>query len=335
MSPTDVTTTGRPPFDGTQTTCYLSQFNNAIYALDADKSDTSAVYIYNVAGKSWSKQEVNPGGPDPTSLVTILDHDSNVFYALDNGVMWFLNMESEVVANTTALSWIQVGNPSFDTTGYKPTMALAENHVHFIGVPGASAGDAFIFVIHFSFFQPTVQSYPAASGSTFPSTHGQTASFFLESGVQTQFAFIPDDGSGTFVVDVVNNATIPLSAPTDKSSSTFAASITALVQLTEDGNIFWLPYTPGNTAESQAASWSKLNVQGLSLPSSSNSTSNGTSASTSTGTGSHTGTGSSTASGSSATGTSGSSGSNSALAVNVGMGMVTFIGSLLLGALAI
>jgi len=62
--------------------------------------------------------------------------------------MYFVHMGSLVSANSTAVSWTQVGNPSFDTTGYKTTMALAENHIHFVGVPGAAAGDAFIFVIH-------------------------------------------------------------------------------------------------------------------------------------------------------------------------------------------
>ncbi|KIJ29124.1 hypothetical protein M422DRAFT_54347 [Sphaerobolus stellatus SS14] len=204
VTPTDITASGRPPFDGTQTTCYLAQFYNAIYVLDGDKSDTSAVYIYNVAGKSWSKQSVSSGGPNAESLVAILDHDTNVFYALDSGELSFLNMGAEIVANSTALSWIKVGNPDFTTSGYNPTMALAQNHIHFIGVPNTPAGDAHIFVIHFSFFQPDVQSYPVqGGGSQFPSTHGKTASFFQTEGVQTQFAFIPDDSSATYVIDVV------------------------------------------------------------------------------------------------------------------------------------
>ena len=38
---------------------------------------------------------------------------------------------------------------------------------------------------------------------SFPNSHGKTASFFLESGVQQErFAFIPDDGSPTYVVNV-------------------------------------------------------------------------------------------------------------------------------------
>jgi len=45
--------------------------------------------------------------------------------------------------------------------------------------------------------QPEPQSY-----GQFPNTHGQTTSLFKDTGVQTQFAFIPDDGSATYIIDV-------------------------------------------------------------------------------------------------------------------------------------
>lgn len=70
-----------------------------------------------------------------------------------------------------------------------------------------------------SYMQPEPQSY-----GKFPNTHGQTASFFKETGVcsykskhshfltltqvQTKFAFIPDDGSATFVIDVTVGASL-------------------------------------------------------------------------------------------------------------------------------
>ena len=56
-----------------------AQFFNAIYVLGADKSDASSLYIYNVAGKSWSKQSVNAGSLDTSDFQAILDHDTNVF----------------------------------------------------------------------------------------------------------------------------------------------------------------------------------------------------------------------------------------------------------------
>ena len=36
----------------------------------------------------------------------------------------------------------------------------------------------------------------------FPTSHGKTAFFFLDVGVQQEYAFIPDDGSATYVVNV-------------------------------------------------------------------------------------------------------------------------------------
>ncbi|KAF8589095.1 hypothetical protein K439DRAFT_1645192 [Ramaria rubella] len=331
VNPTDITSSGRPPFNGPQTTCYLAQFFNAIYVLNGDQSDPSAVHIFNVASKSWSTQAVSSGGPDPTSLVAILDHDTNVFYALANSTMSSLDLGEEVTANSTALTWNTVGNPSFTTTNYNPTMALAQNHIHFIGVPGSQPGTADIFVIHFSFFQPDAQSYPVQGGGTpFPSTHGQTASFFLAEGVQEEFAFIPDDSSATYVINVESNSTIPLAGPTDKSPSTFAASINALVQLTSTGSISFLPYTPGNAGASKAAAWSKINVQGLPTISPGNSSGNATSSG-----GGSSGTNTSTGPASSTTGNAGNSGKNGGLSLRIAAGATTLVGAVTAMALAL
>lgn len=45
--------------------------------------------------------------------------------------------------------------------------------------------------------QPQPQSF-----GYFPTTYGKTASFFQISGVQQEFAYIPSDGSATYVVNV-------------------------------------------------------------------------------------------------------------------------------------
>ena len=132
-------------------------------------------------------------------------------------------------ANSTAIPWNTVQQPDLsdgssgtitpgaNTAGYQPTMALAQNHIHFMGVPGLPAGSVKIFVIHcvflfldsffisINFFLKKIVSYmqpaPQPMG-TFPTSHGKTASFFLTTGVQQEFAFIPDDGSATYVVNV-------------------------------------------------------------------------------------------------------------------------------------
>ena len=66
-------------------------------------------------------------------------------------------------ANSTAIPWNTVQQPDLsdgssgsitpgaNTAGYQPTMALAQNHIHFMGVPGLPAGSVKIFVIHCMF----------------------------------------------------------------------------------------------------------------------------------------------------------------------------------------
>ena len=69
-------------------------------------------------------------------------------------------------ANSTAIPWNTVQQPDLsdgssgsitpgaNTAGYQPTMALAQNHIHFMGVPGLTAGSVKIFVIHCMFPSP-------------------------------------------------------------------------------------------------------------------------------------------------------------------------------------
>ncbi|KAG6876442.1 hypothetical protein C0993_003144 [Termitomyces sp. T159_Od127] len=116
--------------------------------------------------------------------------------ALSKGEIFDLDMQLLKAANSTPLAWNDVQSSGFGAD-YQPVMALAQNHIHFLNVPGVDAGSAKIFVIHFSFMQPEPQPY-----GKFPATHGQATSFFMESGVQQEFAFIPDDGSATYVINV-------------------------------------------------------------------------------------------------------------------------------------
>jgi hypothetical protein len=250
-SATDITASGRPPFNGANTTCYLSQFTNAIYVLGADSSNPASIYIYDATAKSWSTQSVTTGGFDPSSFNAILDHDTNVFYALSKGELYSLDMALEKSANSSTLSWVDVQKAGFTTDNYQPVMALAQNHIYFLDVPGVAAGSAQIFVIHFSFFQPEAQSY-----GNFPATHGQATSFFQDVGVQEEFAFIPDDGSATYIINVETNTTQTLAGPTTKDPlATYFASTTSLVQLSS-GAVSYLPYNPNTTSANSAASWS-------------------------------------------------------------------------------
>ena len=152
-----------------------------------------------------------------------------------------------------------------------------------------------MLVILVSFFQPQSQSY---SGATFPAVHGQATSFFQSSGVQQEFAFIPDDGSATYVINVENNSTTSYAGPTSKDAdSSYAASITALVQLDSTGNLYFFPYTEGDTSANSAASWTKVTAVSKVAPASSASAS---------ATGSHSGSSSASATGSSGSASSAS-----------------------------
>ena len=49
-----------------------------------------------------------------------------------------------------------------------PVMALAQNHIHFLDVPGTASGSADIFIIHHSYLQLLAQACPILDGSAFP-----------------------------------------------------------------------------------------------------------------------------------------------------------------------
>jgi hypothetical protein len=225
--------------------------------MGADTANPASVYIYDATATSWSQQPVTTGGFDTTSFDAILDHDTNVFYALSHGEMYFLDMKDLKASSGSAISWTDVG-PSPYGSNYQPVMALAQNHIHFLDVPNVPAGSADIFVIHFSYFQPASQAYPLPSGNM-PATHGQATSFFQASDVQQEFAFIPDDGSATYVVNVETNSTQQLAGPSTKdANATYFASMTSLVQLSSNGSVSYLPYTQGNNSANSAATWSTV-----------------------------------------------------------------------------
>ncbi|KAG1738140.1 uncharacterized protein EDB91DRAFT_1139249 [Suillus paluster] len=271
---TDITTSNRPPFDAANTTCYLSQYANAIYAINADSKNPSSLYIYDATAKSWSMQTVNAGSFDYTSFGAILDHDTNVFYALSHGNLFSLDMGLLKAANSTPLNWINDEQAPYPSN-YIPVMALAQNHIHFLDVPSVAAGSADIFVIHYSYFQPQAQAYPLPNGSAFPATYGYATSFFqADNTVQQEFAFIPEDFSATYIINVETNTTQALAAPTTKDTkATYFAGITALVQLSSNGAVSYLPYLEGNTSTNPAATWASVSNLAAAAPPSSSSTS--------------------------------------------------------------
>ncbi|KAF5382272.1 hypothetical protein D9757_008953 [Collybiopsis confluens] len=309
-TPTEVTASGRPSPPQENTLIRTLQFYNAIYVVNGDNSNPNNVHVFDPSKKSWSTQATSGG---PSDFNAILDHDTNVFYALsDAGELSFLSFENITTsAQSGTIGWTDVGKAGIDTTDYKPVMAIANNHIHFLDVPGVAAGSADIFVIHFSFWQPTPQPY-----GNFPAQHGQTASIFQSTSngqVQQAFAFIPDDGSATYIIDVISNTTTSLAGPSTKdASASYFASNSAIVQLTSSGSVSWIPYT--NSPSDSSASWSTVKNLVSVAPTSSAGSGSGSatgtksaSGSSSTGGGSGSGSSSGSASGSSSGSASGSS----------------------------
>jgi len=255
-----LTTTGRPPFNGANTQCFLAQYFNALYVLDGDSSLPNAVHIFNFVSRSWSTMTVQLNGVSHQSIEAILDRDTNVFFGLNKSTLYRLDMAQLNASDGSTRGWETLGTPPFmNAINYsQPVLALAQNHIHFLNIGQPSQAD--IFVIHFSYFQPEVQSYPGINGaSSFPSTHGQTASIFKGyDSVQTKFAFWPDDKRSTYVIDVLSNTTSVMSAPSDKSSSVFAASRTGLVQLTTGGDLYGMAFSPDNDGANAQETWKKI-----------------------------------------------------------------------------
>lgn len=126
-----------------------------------------------------------------------------------------------------------------------------------------------------SYLQPEVQAY--SGDKTFPAAHGQATSFFKDAGVQQEFAFIPDDFSATYVINVENNSTKTLPPPTVKDTkSYYAAGITSLVQLDSTGAVYFLPYAPGKSDTNTNATWNSIKALAAVAPPTSGSSSSNT-----------------------------------------------------------
>ncbi|KAJ6784405.1 hypothetical protein PWT90_09466 [Aphanocladium album] len=241
---------GRPPFNAKNTQCYLAQYFNSIYFTNADTAHPSDIHIYDASKHSWSTQHSTPAsGMDFSNFVSILDHDTNVIYALSKGQLFFADMGERTAASSKAVKWDYMPAPDFDVTQYKPVMALAQNHVHFMNI-GGNDGRAHIFVIHYAYWQPMVQSYkPKNEKGTFPETYGTAVSLFQSDNVdQKEFAFFPQDGRGTYVINTLSNSTLVLPAPPSKDvKALYAGCSTSLVQLDGNNTLSYLPYVQGSS----------------------------------------------------------------------------------------
>ncbi|CCO29485.1 hypothetical protein RSOLAG1IB_05239 [Rhizoctonia solani AG-1 IB] len=332
---TPVPTTGRPPFDGPNTQCFTSEYFNAIYFTNADNAQPNAIHIYDATKQTWSTQQATvPDGMDPKSMVTILDHDTNVFFAMSKGNLYSVEMLERKAATADPIAWTVTNPPNFDVSNYKPVMALAQNHIHFLDTE-AGEGNAHIFVIHFAYWQPEIQYYAAGNGAgTFPKKHGQVASFFTgDTQAQKKWAFVPDDLSGTYVSDINSNTTTVLAGPPASPGfpsnpeglmGRLAASPGALVYLSPANEIHYIGVDQNNMAASASNPWAKIASPELVAaaaadPTSSSSDAAGTATGTATATGMTTSRAPSATSGA-ASASSTTKSTNGAVSLNTGLG---------------
>jgi hypothetical protein len=96
--------------------------------------------------------------------------------------------------------------------------------------------------------------------------------------VQEEFAFVPDDCSATYVLNVESNTTQTLAGPSTKDAgASYFASINSLVQLSSNGAVSYLSYNPNDTSANAAAQWNNVGSLAKAAP-----PTNGTSTGTST-----------------------------------------------------
>ncbi|KAJ9092679.1 hypothetical protein QFC21_006745 [Naganishia friedmannii] len=254
-----LTTTGRPPWTGNNTQCFLSQYNNAMYVLNADASNPSDIYVFNFDAKSWSKQATSSApGPymqvhrqtaiqltqpsfissDLSTGTSILDHDTNVFFTLPSGSsasLYQLDLSTITkAASSSAAAWEAVSAASFQQGGQGAVMAEASNHIN-------------------SYFQPEAVAYKTVNNAAanFPTQHGKAI------GVPTTDNSTSDAPAG--IADYINS-TQTFSAPTSHdTASSYAASDSALVQIDSTGALYYVTGAFGNGWQVPTGlSWQKL-----------------------------------------------------------------------------
>ncbi|TIB65178.1 hypothetical protein E3P78_00703 [Wallemia ichthyophaga] len=245
----NITKGDRPSFDTANPNCWLSQYNNGAYCLNVEKSEPNSVYILDFDNKEWTKKSAELTDDDKPSLdnlEAVLDHDTNVWYGLDGDTLYSLEMGDESLIPNDTLTWNVVEQPPFTTDDYNPVIGLASNHLHFIDVPGADPGEAHLFVIHYSYFQPEAQKY-----GDWNQQHGKTASVFKSDNEwQTKFWFIPDSGENSYLIDVESNTTTTFDGPTKKDKKAdYASTQDTLVQLTSTSELYYLDFSEEDSAE--------------------------------------------------------------------------------------
>ncbi|GMK54613.1 hypothetical protein CspeluHIS016_0111990 [Cutaneotrichosporon spelunceum] len=283
-SPKQLSTDGRPPWNGNFSQCLLSRNANALYVLGADASDAGAIYIYDFAGNAWTKQATT-GGSDAlqnSRSSAILDHNTNVIFTVGSSSMYTLDFGSVTATAAGSLAWGVASTPKFASEGYKVTAAAASNHINYFGVPGSEAGSTDMFIVHYNAWQPQPAKYTAVGGNNFPAQSGQAVSLATANSTLPpyQMLFVPNDLSSSFIVthytadwswnDTTRapmavslvNSTQELPAPTAKDTeASYACSETHCVQMDTQGNIYYINAVGADYTVTPGAKWDKMSYK--------------------------------------------------------------------------
>ncbi|KAJ3211976.1 hypothetical protein HDU82_004387 [Entophlyctis luteolus] len=247
----------RPPFDTANPTCSFAPYLDCITVLNGDSSKgMSVLHVFNTTSMTWSiVQLTGTDTPSTTNYVATLDHDTNVIYAYSNGIIYRIDYANSLDklkdVSSLTLEWLSGVNASaqpFAGSSYtSPVMGQATNHLHFFNQPDLQAGEAWIFVVHYSWWQPTPQSY-----GTFAQKPGQTVYIPAadQTNVPSTFAYIPDDGTATILVNVNTNTSTTLTGfGSSGSTYRYAATNSYIVQFdTTGGGLKVLPVSGGDVS---------------------------------------------------------------------------------------
>ncbi|KAJ3225181.1 hypothetical protein HDU81_008086 [Chytriomyces hyalinus] len=254
-----VSLANRPSFDTSNPTCMFAPFLNLIVVLNADKSSgVKALHVFDTSAKLWSLVPLTaePEFPSGDDLVATVDHDTNVIYAYSNGKIFRIgdadkdNLSQLSANGKLSLYWLSqfaVTPQPFDGAGYtKPVFGQGTNHLHFFNAPGLAAGEAWIFVVHYAWWQPTAQSY-----GSFPQLPGQSVYIPFGTKAPPRFAYIPDDGHQVLLVDTSVNTTNAVSGFGESGSNfRYAATGQSLIQFSSiSGKLKVLDLNTGNVVE--------------------------------------------------------------------------------------
>ncbi|KAJ3200210.1 hypothetical protein HDU82_009092, partial [Entophlyctis luteolus] len=218
----------RPPFDTANPTCSFAPYLNYITVLNGDSSKgMSVLHVFDTTSSTWSIVPLTgTDSPSTTNYVATLDHDTNVIYAYSNGIMYridYANSLDQLAKNPSlTLEWLSEVNGNaqpFTGSSYtSPVMGQGTNHLHFSNQPGLSAGQT-VYI-------------PSTDQSKVPNT----------------FAYTPDDGTATILIDVNTNTSTILSGFGNSGSTyCYAATSSYIVQFdTTGGKLKVLPVLGGD-----------------------------------------------------------------------------------------